>query len=64
MQLDGVYSVQDTHFWTLCTDIYIGSLKVEVSNKADTRFILSHIQNIFNQIGVRNVYVQIDYSLM
>jgi len=46
-QLDGVYSVQQPHFWTLCSNVYVGGLKLEVSPTADTKFILSHTHNIF-----------------
>jgi zinc transporter 5/7 len=62
MQLDGVYSVQDPHFWTLCTDNFVGTIKVEVKSNADQKYILNHVRGIFTQIGVRQLYVQIDYS--
>lgn len=62
MQLDGVYSVQDPHFWTLCTNNFVGTIKVEVKSNADPKYILNHVHSIFSQIGVRQVYVQIDYS--
>lgn len=64
MQLDGVYSVQEPHFWTLCSEVYIGTVKLEVSPKADAKYILSHTHNIFTQAGVRQLYVQIDYANM
>ncbi|OWF54437.1 zinc transporter 7-like [Mizuhopecten yessoensis] len=63
-QLEGVYSVQEPHFWTLCSDVYVGTIKLEVSSKADAKYILSHTHNLFTQIGVRQLYVQIDYSAM
>lgn len=62
--LEGVYSVQDPHFWTLCSDIYVGMLKVEVAYNADTKYILSSTHNIFAQIGVRQLYVQLDQVAM
>lgn len=64
MQLEGVFSVQEPHFWTLCSNFYVGNLKVEVSTKSDPRYILTHVNNIFNQIGVKQIYLQMDYSLM
>ncbi|XP_059156162.1 zinc transporter 7-like isoform X2 [Physella acuta] len=63
-QLEGVYSVQEPHFWTLCTDVYIGTIKLEVATNADTKYILSQTHNIFTQAGVRQLYVQIDHSPM
>ena len=50
-QLEGVYAVQEPHFWTLCSDVYVGSIKVEVSPKADARYITSQTHNIFTQVG-------------
>ncbi|KAK3089251.1 hypothetical protein FSP39_002091 [Pinctada imbricata] len=63
-QLEGVYSVQEPHFWTLCTEVYIGTIKLEVAVNADTRYILSQTHNIFTQAGVRQLYVQVDTAPM
>ncbi|XP_078500715.1 zinc transporter 7 [Lissotriton helveticus] len=63
-QLQGVYSLHDPHFWTLCTDVYIGTLKLLVAPDADARWILSQTHNIFTQAGVRQLYVQIDFAVM
>ncbi|XP_067931468.1 zinc transporter 7-like [Watersipora subatra] len=61
-QLEGVYAVQEPHFWTLCSDVYVGSVKVEVSPKADSKYITTQTHSIFAQIGVRQLHVQIDYA--
>uniref|UniRef100_A0A4W6FXH5 Zinc transporter n=1 Tax=Lates calcarifer TaxID=8187 RepID=A0A4W6FXH5_LATCA len=63
-QLQGVYNLQEPHFWTLCTDVYIGTLKLLVAPDADTRWILSQTHHIFTQAGVRQLYVQIDVAAM
>ncbi|KAJ1171640.1 hypothetical protein NDU88_003500 [Pleurodeles waltl] len=63
-QLQGVYSLHDPHFWTLCTDVDIGTLKLLVAPDADARWILSQTHNIFTQVGVRQLYVQIDFAVM
>ncbi|KAK1328862.1 hypothetical protein QTO34_011032 [Cnephaeus nilssonii] len=62
--LQGVYSLQEQHFWTLCSDVYVGTLKLVVAPDADTRWILSQTHNIFTQAGVRQLYVQIDFAAM
>lgn len=62
MQLPGVLSVQDPHFWTLCSDYYVGGIKLEVSRSADPKYILSHTNTIFSDVGVRQMYVQLDFS--
>lgn len=51
-QLEGVYSVQEPHFWTLCSEVYIGTIKLEVAMNADTRYILSQTHNIFTQVRI------------
>ncbi|KAM3876311.1 zinc transporter 7 [Diretmus argenteus] len=61
-QLQGVYNLQEPHFWTLCTDVYIGTLKLLVAPDADTRWILSQTHHIFTQAGIRQLYVQIDVA--
>uniref|UniRef100_A0A3Q3W6U5 Zinc transporter n=1 Tax=Mola mola TaxID=94237 RepID=A0A3Q3W6U5_MOLML len=63
-QLQGVYHLQEPHFWTLCTDVYIGTLKLLVAPDADTRWILSQTHHIFTQAGVRQLYVQIETVAM
>lgn len=64
MQLEGVYSVQEPHFWTLCSEVYIGTLKLEVAKGSDVSYLLSCTHSIFTQAGVKQLYVQIDYAPM
>lgn len=63
MQLEGVYSVQEPHFWTLCSDYFVGSVKLEVARNADPRYITQQAQFIFQAAGVRQIFVHLDYSL-
>lgn len=58
--LQGVLSVHEVHIWTLNSDNYIGSLKLEVAQSADNRSILSHTKSLLTQIGVDRVHIQID----
>lgn len=62
--LAGVYSVQEPHFWTLCSDVYIGAIKLEVSKNVDPKYVVSHTQMIFASVGVRQIYIQLDYTPM
>ncbi|KAK3884594.1 hypothetical protein Pcinc_011150 [Petrolisthes cinctipes] len=64
MALPGVFSVQEPHFWTLCSGTYIGNLKLEVSAAADPRYLLQQTRAIFNAVGVSQLYVQLDYTTM
>uniref|UniRef100_A0A4W5RK41 Zinc transporter n=1 Tax=Hucho hucho TaxID=62062 RepID=A0A4W5RK41_9TELE len=50
-QLQGVYNLQEPHFWTLCTDVYIGTVKLLIAPDADGKWILSQTHNIFTQVG-------------
>ena len=49
-QLEGVYSVHEPHFWTLCSDVYCGALKLEVGKGADHKYIQSSTHNIFTAV--------------
>ncbi|KAJ8672969.1 hypothetical protein QAD02_004230 [Eretmocerus hayati] len=60
-RLAGVYSVQEPHFWTLCSDVYIGCLKLEVARSVDPRYVIAQTQMIFESVGVRQLNVQLDY---
>lgn len=64
ISLAGVYSVQEPHFWTLCSDVYVGALKLEVSKTVDPKYVVTHTQMIFAAAGVRQLYVQLDYTPM
>lgn len=62
LQLHGVQGVQETRFWTLCSNYYVGGLKLEVSAEADPKYVVSHTQMIFRSVGVTQLYVQLDYE--
>lgn len=64
VSLPGVYSVQEPHFWTLCSDVYVGAIKLEVSKNVDPKYVVSHTQMIFAAAGVRQLFVQLDYTPM
>ena len=61
--LEGVYNVHDVHFWTLSSDNYVGSLRVEISRTADYNYVQSSIRSVFLSLGVKTVYIEIDYAL-
>lgn len=60
--LEGVLSIHEPHFWTLCTDRYVGTIGVEIARTADYIYIQSTVRNIFAQIGVKQVYIEIHYA--
>lgn len=60
--LAGVYSIQDQHFWTLCSDFYVGAIKLEVSKNVDPKYVTTHTRMIFEAVGVRQIYIQLDYQ--
>jgi len=61
-QLHGVQGVQETHFWTLCSNYYVGGIKLEVSADADPTYVVRHAQLIFRGVGVSQLFVQLDYE--
>lgn len=60
-QLPGVLSVQSPHFWTLSSDKFMGGIKIEVSFNCDPRYVMQTVKSYFAQIGIHEVYVQIDF---
>jgi len=60
--LQGVQGVHETNFWTLCTNYYVGGVKIEVSRDADPKYVVTHTQLIFRAVGVTQLYVQLDYE--
>ncbi|XP_050425876.1 zinc transporter 7 [Adelges cooleyi] len=61
----GVYGVQEPRFWTLCSDSYVGCIKLEVNAaEVDARFVVKQAEQIFSQVGVRHLYVQLDYTTL
>lgn len=62
--LAGVYSVQEPHFWTLCSDYYVGAIKLEVSKNVDPKYVITHTRMIFEAVGVKQIYIQLDYAPM
>jgi len=64
MQLDGVYRIHEPHFWTLCSDVFIGTIKIQISPTANPSYIQSQAHSIYAQVGVRQLYVQLDFSAM
>ncbi|XP_046845408.1 zinc transporter 7-like [Xenia sp. Carnegie-2017] len=61
-QIEGVHSIQDPHFWTLCSGIWVGNLRLLVAPATDTQRILSQCHKIFSQLGVKQLYVQVEFS--
>ena len=60
--LQGVVGVQETNFWTLCTNQYVGGVKLEVRHDADPKYVTTYAQLIFREAGVNHVYIQLDYE--
>ena len=50
MQIKGVYGLHEPHFWTLCTDYYVGTLRVQLAPDADSTKILHYVRSIFIQV--------------
>jgi len=58
--LEGVVSVHDQHFWTLCSNMHYGSVVIETVEDANSQKILGAARTIFTQVrhyhGNRIVY--------
>ena len=40
--------LQETHFWTLCSNYYCGGLKLEVAATADPKYVLLSVTSVFS----------------
>lgn len=60
-QIPGVLSVQSPHFWTLSSEKFTGGIKIEVSFNCDPRLVANTTRQLFSQIGVHDLYIQIDF---
>ncbi|XP_012540878.1 zinc transporter 7 [Monomorium pharaonis] len=63
-QIPGVYSMQEPHFWTLCSDVYVGCLKLEVAREVDPKSVVATTHKIFQAAGIKQLTVQLDYAPM
>ncbi|XP_065184223.1 zinc transporter 7-like [Sycon ciliatum] len=62
-QIEGVVGVKDPHFWTLCSNVYIGSMRlILVPNVDDVFRVTEQARAIFTQVGVRQLIIQVDKS--
>lgn len=59
--LAGVHAIQEPHFWTLCSDVYVGAIKLEVAREVDPRYVTQQTARIFRDVGVKHLTVQLDY---
>ncbi|XP_065906104.1 zinc transporter 7-like [Dysidea avara] len=57
--LEGVVSVHDPHFWTLCSNMHYGSVVIETEEGANSQKILSAARSIFTQVGIKQVTIEI-----
>lgn len=60
--LKGVQGIQQTNFWTLCTDHFVGGIEIDVDRDADSKYLLTYTQLIFREAGVQQLYIQLNYE--
>merc|ERR1719361_1075117 len=60
--LKGVQGIQQTNFWTLCTDYFVGGIEIDVDRDADSKYLLTYTQLIFREAGVQQLYIQLNYE--
>lgn len=62
-QIPGVLSVQSPHFWTLCSEKFVGGIKIEVSFNCDPRYVSMTARSLLSRVGINDAYIQIDFPL-
>jgi Co/Zn/Cd efflux system component len=64
MSIPGVLGYSKAHFWELQQGQYVGSLVVQVDRSVDGQLIQDNVLNVFRQLGVNNVMVQIEKDVV
>lgn len=52
-QIPGVLSVQSPHFWTLCSEKFVGGIKIEVSFNCDPRYVSMTARSLLSRVSLR-----------
>ncbi|KAJ3177209.1 hypothetical protein HDU85_005987 [Gaertneriomyces sp. JEL0708] len=60
MQIEGVVSYSQPHFWELSQDNNVGTIKLQVRRDVDDENVRLRVLEVFNEAGVRNMVVQIE----
>ena len=55
--------IHDSHFWTLYSGTYMGSLRLEVVPNSDTVRLVAGTRNILKQLGVSQVTIEITSAI-
>lgn len=51
--------IHDSHFWTLCTNSYMGTLRLEVIGQANAPRLVAMTRSILQQVGVAQVTIEV-----
>lgn len=64
LYIPGVLAYSKQHFWELRQGEYVGSVLVQVGNEVDDQLVQRAIQNIFRNISVRSMTVQVEKDII
>ncbi|KAJ3325553.1 hypothetical protein HDV06_003323 [Boothiomyces sp. JEL0866] len=62
--IPGVLGYSKAHFWELNQGEYVGAICVQIHRNVDDQSVLYQVQQIYRQIGINNVTVQIEKDLV
>ncbi|KAJ3034398.1 hypothetical protein HDV00_005054 [Rhizophlyctis rosea] len=60
LSIPGVIGMSHPHFWELCSNHYVGTVKVQVAEGANEQEVRFKVANVFREVGVRDVTVQVE----
>lgn len=55
---EGVIQVHNPHFWTLCSGEYMGTLRLEIVNIADSGRLVAATRGILKGAGLTDVVIE------
>ncbi|RDD40208.1 Zinc transporter 7 [Trichoplax sp. H2] len=62
LSVEGILSYHEPHFWTLCSNVTVGTLRVVIDPNANYSMVLNEVRHIFTRVGVQQLTVQIEYQ--
>lgn len=62
--MEGVLGFSSPHFWEHSPSLIVGSIRIQVKEGANEQKIRVQVWNIFRELGVRNMTIQIEKDVI
>ncbi|KAJ3287741.1 hypothetical protein HDU76_007779 [Blyttiomyces sp. JEL0837] len=62
--MEGVSGFSNPHFWELCQGKNVGSIKVQINDRANEERVRAQISNLFRELGVTDMVIQMERDVV